>query len=646
MAILPLQTARVSNLLRTGVSQGQIARTRSALLRTQNELSTGRRLNVASDDPGDAAVVQQLQKTLEQRDAYLTNLQRAGSHLGEVDSTLGGLTDLLKEAQTIASANVGSDVPPEQREGAAAIVERLYSEALSLGNRQFEDVYLFGGDRATDRPFVPQNGGVQFVGSSRVLENVYDEATSLPFMVDGAEVFGAMSTRVEGATDLSPTLAGATRLADLRGAAGDGVRPGLVSIGNGTSAATVDLAGADTVGDVIDAINGAGLGGVTATIAPDGASIRLSGGATEDITVKEIGGGSTARDLGLLRTTGAGAGAPLDGEDVKPRVTLLTPLAHLRGGAGIDQAGGLKISNGAAAADVDVSGATTVEDLLNAINASGTHVRAEVNAGGDGINIFNPVQGTQMRIAEGGGRTAADLGVRSFTAANALSDLNGGRGVRTIDGVDFRVAASNGAAFDVDLGAGQTSVQGVIDAINAAATAAGVAVAADFATTGNGIRLTDNTAGGGALAVEPQNFSEAAKDLGLTEGAAAAGNMITGADVAPVASKGVFAELAALRDALRANDPAGITAAAEGLDDSAGRVARMRGQAGARLQEMESRQARIEDQNVATRALLSSLADTDFPSAVAEFQTLQTALQATMQTSAQMLNLSLMDFIG
>ena len=49
---------------------------------------------------------------------------------------------------------------------------------------------------------------------------------------------------------------------------------------------------------------------------------------------------------------------------------------------------------------------------------------------------------------------------------------------------------------------------------------------------------------------------------------------------------------------------------------------------------MDSRQSRIEDQNVATQSLLSSLADTDFTKAITEFQTLQTALQATMQTSA------------
>src|SRR5688572_18965837 len=110
MAILPIQLARVSNLLRTDVSQQSISRTQRSLLEVQNELITGRRLNAPSDDPGDAAIVQQLRKTLEQRAAYLDNVSQATSHLSEVDSTLGELTGLLQQAQDIASANVGSDV--------------------------------------------------------------------------------------------------------------------------------------------------------------------------------------------------------------------------------------------------------------------------------------------------------------------------------------------------------------------------------------------------------------------------------------------------------------------------------------------------------------------------------------------------------
>jgi flagellar hook-associated protein 3 FlgL len=122
--------------------------------------------------------------------------------------------------------------------------------------------------------------------------------------------------------------------------------------------------------------------------------------------------------------------------------------------------------------------------------------------------------------------------------------------------------------------------------------------------------------------------------------------VITGTDVDPVEPNGIFSHLAALRDALQGNNQAAITAAAAGLKDDYDRVVQIRGETGARVQEIESRQQRLDDQNLATKSLLSSLEDVDFTDAIARFQTLQTALQASLQTSAKVLNLSLLDFLG
>ncbi len=647
MAILPIQLARVSNLLRTNVATQTIARTQQGLLTVQNELASGKKISTPSDDAGQAAIAQQLRKTLEQRVAYATNLKQAGSHLSEVDSTLSDITALLDEAQTIASANVGSDVTPDQRASAAAIVDNIYSQLLNLANRQFDGMYLFAGDRATDRPFIEEGGGVKFVGSSRALTNTFDDGTILPFMVNGADVFGALSTRVEGSADLTPALALTTRLSDLSGATGDGVRLGSIQISNGSITRTVDLSGAQSIGDVINAINATGVGAIAASVAADSVSLHLEGGPTDNITVNEVGGGNTASDLGIRVPNGAGTGVAVDGISVQPRLTLLTPLSDLNGGAGIDLSSGLRMSNGLLSATVTFTSPPlrvnpTVEDLLNAINSSGTAVRAEINAAGSGINVLNPTQGTNMTIAENGGTTAGDLGIRSFSPTSPLTELNGGKGVRTVAGNDVRITDSAGVNLDVDID-GSGTAQDVIDAINAAASTAGAGVTASFATTGNGIILSDSAGGAGTLGVTSANSSQALVDLGLD--AAAGGNSITGKDANPVMADGVFAHVEALRNALRSSDSSALTAAAEGIKTDYDRVVRIRGETGARVQELEARQERLEDQNIATQTLLSSIEDTDFVDAITRFQTLQTSLQAALQTSAQTLNVSLLDFL-
>lgn len=628
MPISTVQLARVSNLQRTRQVGTAIAGTQKDLLKTQNELSTGRRLINPSDDPTDASLAQEVRKTLERREAYAANLDRSVSHLSQVDSSLGNLTDLLRQAQQIASANVGTDASADQRAGAAEVVQSIYSQAVSIANGQHEGQYLFAGDRLTAPPFVEGPGGLKYVGGSEVLSNAVGDGTSLQFQVDGRRVFGAVSADITGTADLTPAATADTRLADLRGATGIGVKPGVVRLGNGGAVATVDLSKADTLGGVADLLNAAGVG-VAATVTANG--LRLDGAA---VTLTDVGGGTTSRTLGLTN----GGGASVGGDPVRPNVTPLTKLADLRGGAGLDPAG-FTITNGIKTQTVAPAGLTTVEDLLNAINGGPTGALAEINATGTGLNVRTPVQTGSLTLAENGGTTAADLGIRSFSLGTALSALNGGRGVRLGDGADLRLTDSAGATADVDF-SGAGTVQDVIDRINAA----GTGLTAGFAATGNGITLTDSAAGAAAPALASLAGSAAAQDLGLS--APPAGGASTGVDVNAVRADGLFAHLAALRDALSASDPNRITAASGGLDGDLTRVINSRGAAGARVQEMESRQSALADQNLASKSVLSELEDADFADTALKFQTLQTALQATLSSSSKILNQSLMDFLN
>ena len=641
MSISTINLGRVSNLMRGNRLTSALGKTNASLATIERQLTTGRRLNQVSDDVGDGSVAQSVRKTLEKRDAFHANLSAATNQLSEVDTNLGTLSDLLRSAQTVASANVGSDTTADARRAAAAQIDSIYDQALALGNTRTNGVYLYGGDRSTNAPFVEQNGGVRWVGSSTVLANQYDESKQLDFMVDGASVFGALSGRARGATNLAPTVSADTRLGDVAGATNDGVRRGVIAIGNGATTANVDLGASDSLGDVVAAINAAAVGNVTASINASGTGIDLAAGAGDQLTVADVGGGTAAADLGIARATSTGAGDGLAGANVGGRVTSLTPLAALRNGAGISTAG-LTITHDGIAATVDLGGATTVEDLVNKINASGTNAVAQINASGTGIDVLNAVQGSSMTIAEvGAGTTAADLGVRSFDANTAVNDLNRGRGLALADGNDLRLTDASGVSVEVDLG-GAATVQDVLDRINAAATGGGAGVTASVA--GNGIQLTNTAAGVGTLTIANVNHASVVAELGL--GAAAVGGVIQGADVAPIESNGVFASLDRLRDALRNDDQSEITRAAETLDANLSNVVLQRGTVGARVKAFEDRQAELDGQNLASRSLLSQLEDTDFTDAIVKFQTLQTSLQATLQSASKTLNLSLMDYLG
>lgn len=97
-------------------------------------------------------------------------------------------------------------------------------------------------------------------------------------------------------------------------------------------------------------------------------------------------------------------------------------------------------------------------------------------------------------------------------ADGRLSAQNAGAGVGNVAGLaDFRIAARNGATFDIDID-GDETVQDVVDRINAA-TAGVVTAAIDWQAAR--LTLTDSTGSNGSLAVTALNGSTAADDLGI-----------------------------------------------------------------------------------------------------------------------------------
>lgn len=625
MAVQPLSLARVSTALRTGLATARVGTTQRALAEAQQQISTGKRLLQPSDDLGAASGAMRLRRALEQRAGYQTNLSAAASHLGHVDEALGGAADLVRDAQTVVSASIGTDATDEQRAGAAVELDAIYEQLIALANKEQDGLHLFGGDEGLVAPFERVGDAVVWRGSRRQLHNDYDTPTNarLPFTVDGVAAWGALSPQVMG-SDAAPSLSASTRLADVR----RGVGRGVVRVTDGAGgSATVDLRDADTLGDVVARLNATGL--VSASVGAAGLTVNGTNVGLSDVS------GTSARDLGLLTPPGGG-GASFTGGALDERITPLTSLSRLRNGAGLDLAG-LTITSGGETKNISFAGATTVEDVLNRVNDSGLGVRASVNAAGTGLDLQNVAQGTSMSVAENGGATAAQLGLKSFGAATPLADLNDGRGVTLGDGADLTVTNSAGVATDIDLGTAAT----VGDAINAI-NAAGAGVTASLNASGNGLVLTDTAGGAGALAATSINGTHA--QLGLD--VAPIGTTLTGNDPNPVAARGVFATLDALRKALRANDSTEATRQAERFADDYDRLVRARGEAGARAKDFDARLASAQDVDVATKALLSDAEDADLTEAISRFTQLQTALQASLQTTAQLNGTDLFDYLG
>jgi flagellin-like hook-associated protein FlgL len=435
---------------------------------------------------------------------------------------------------------------------------------------------------------------------------------------------GTYTATLDPTDTANPAQAGtglATVTATAVTAGGGGTSLDLASgllVQNGGQSYAISFAGAETVEDLLNRLNGSDAG-LYATINAAGTGInvrsRLSG---SDFQIGE-NGGTTATQLGLrtysrdlrLDDLNFGVGVPTN---VDLNYNINKALVEITTGGGT-------------VFNVDLTGAATVTDVINAINlATGASVTAQ--ASGGGIRFIDNTAGS---------------GALSISQSGANIPFSGGIPVE-IEAPDFSITTRSGQVFNINLNAPET-IGDVIDAINAVT---GASVTARLATVGNGIELVDNTVGAGQLTIGQEFTSQAAEHLGLiplgsTQAASTTGTIV-GADRNLHESASVFTTLVRLREALASGDENAINRAIALIDGDVDRAAFARAEVGAREQALEISQRNLEDEDVQLQSALSNEIEVDLVEAISNLTARQVSLQASLQTMANILRLSLLDY--
>ncbi len=658
MSAIPANLARVPNLLASRIALGGIQATNRELLLMQIRLASGKQFNRPSENAIGSSTVAVLDDAIERRDQRTRNLGQADSTVNALDSALADVSDILQEARGVGLSQIGVGSDSATRRNQAAVIDSMLNSLNAIANREQRGIHFFGGDEHASAPFSSLLQGIRYTGSGSGMRADLGLASDVRITLGAEQAFGALSGRVEGDRDLDPSMIAATRLADLAGANGNGVRAGAVEIDVNGTLTSLDLSDADSVGDVLtrlSAVIQATDPGATVTIDPvDGDRITVTPSAGTTVIIRDSNSTTTAGDLGLNGTYPGGVST--SGADLQPRITELTRLDSFSGMT--LPMGEILIRNGGQSRRINLNALETVQDFQNAVSAAGIGVRVEISQDGTRLNIKNELSGAVMSVEELGGTTAGELGLRSFTASTKLSDFNDGRGVRQINGSvdavtglpdpaadrDMRVTVKDGRSFEVDI-QGALTVQEVLDSMNAAALAAGITPAeftAQLVSTGNGIEIVDSTIGT-TTTIADINNSNTATDLGISGSSATA--TLIGTDRATVAVDSVFSHLMSLRDALSGNDERGIEFATAKLEADLGRATEARADVGVRSRRIAEATAREEELGIQDMALRSSIQDLDFTQAATQFAALQQQLEAGLAGASRAVNLSLLDFL-
>lgn len=266
--------------------------------------------------------------------------------------------------------------------------------ALSNGRLTLTDNSGGGGSAAL---------GVADINGSSVVRQLGLDATAAGTTLTGNRVAGGVNSVL---------------LRNLRGGAGIDQTGQISLTDRDGNTATLDLTGAESLDEVIAAINSAEDNGtplgLSARINDRGTGIIVedtTGGSASNLIIADVGGSTLATQLGLAVDA---AETSVDSGSLNLRfINEATTISDYAPDGGSVAPGTFLITDSAGnQASIDITSAVkTVGDVMQRINiASGISVRAELNETGDGFVIIDEAGGPDpLKITEGSSTTAADL---------------------------------------------------------------------------------------------------------------------------------------------------------------------------------------------------------------------------------------------
>jgi len=159
-----------------------------SLSETQMQMTTGKRVNRASDDPAAAARSERAQASQARTVATQRAVDASDTAMTLTEGALGDAGKLMQEAREALVAAGNATYSDTERAGVADKLSGLRQQLLAVANRSDgAGNYLFGGQSSTEAPFSDAPGGVQFQGSAGASQSASGNA--LPLSLDGSSAW-------------------------------------------------------------------------------------------------------------------------------------------------------------------------------------------------------------------------------------------------------------------------------------------------------------------------------------------------------------------------------------------------------------------------------------------------------------------------
>jgi flagellar hook-associated protein 3 FlgL len=204
---------RITDRLLVDKVLGNLQRNESRLANLQDQVSTGRRISKASDDPTGAVRSLTLRSNDDETQQDQLNLDLADGWLSATDTALQDVSDIMQRTRELTVQGANETLSAQETSALSTEIDQLLSHVMQLANTRSGDRYIFGGfnTKSQSFDFLDANGQVtttagaavswQYNGDNGDITRAVAPGVNLGINITGDRVFPQVFDALIGVRD-------------------------------------------------------------------------------------------------------------------------------------------------------------------------------------------------------------------------------------------------------------------------------------------------------------------------------------------------------------------------------------------------------------------------------------------------------------
>jgi flagellar hook-associated protein 3 FlgL len=163
------------------------------------QISTGKSVNVPSDNPAAAGLLVENNDQATFNSGYLQSISAVQGQLSTASSTLSSVTSALQQAISLGVEGANGTISASDQAAIVTQLQGIQSQLVSLANTTYQGNYVFGGSITNTAPYVldaTSPSGVNYVGNGDVNEVAIGNGYKLAVNQPGSQLFSASGNDV------------------------------------------------------------------------------------------------------------------------------------------------------------------------------------------------------------------------------------------------------------------------------------------------------------------------------------------------------------------------------------------------------------------------------------------------------------------